>query len=167
MCFWKSPSTGERLGYGSWKRSPSREAGRKSSSVTSAPPTTNWTWRYCSEKHRTLSRNSASQAAEAARTVDAGVSGLRTVGEYHYGAELVLGHLFDRFGINEVDISIALCRQLVIARILYPVSKHRTAQFLNRHFNASLDEDQIYRFLDNLTKVQESRTPDIVPSKFL
>ena len=85
-----------------------------------------------------------------------GVSGLRTVGEYHYGAELVLGHLFDRLGISEEGLSGGLCRQLVIARMLYPVSKRRTAQFLNRHFNASLDEDQIYRFMDQLSKRQES-----------
>ena len=81
---------------------------------------------------------------------DGGVSGLRTVGEYHYGAELVLGHLFDRLGISEEGLSGGLCRQLVIARMLYPVSKRRTAQFLNRHFNAPLDEYQIYRFMDQL-----------------
>ena len=73
------------------------------------------------------------------------MTGLRTVGEYHQGADLVLGTLMDRIGISSPNLS--LLRQLVIARILYPVSKIRTVSFLNRSFGANLEKDQVYRFL--------------------
>ena len=59
----------------------------------------------------------------------------------------------DRIGISSPNLS--LLRQLVIARILYPVSKIRTVSFLNRSFGARLEKDQVYRFLDNLSKSQE------------
>ena len=81
------------------------------------------------------------------------MTGLRTVGEYHQGADLVLGTLMDRIGISSPNLS--LLRQLVIARILYPVSKIRTVSFLNRSFGAHLEKDQVYRFLDSLSKSQE------------
>lgn len=55
----------------------------------------------------------------------------------------------------EISLSnVSLLRQLIIARILYPVSKRRTAQFLNRSFSTALDEEKIYRFMDRLSKSQ-------------
>lgn len=79
-------------------------------------------------------------------------SGLRTVGEFHQGADLVLGHLFDRLGIARSEAN--LLRFLVMARILLPSSKRRTVQFLNKSFGTSLDLDQVYRFMDTITKIQ-------------
>ncbi|NNN21792.1 MAG: hypothetical protein HKL80_07320 [Acidimicrobiales bacterium] len=58
-------------------------------------------------------------------------NGLKVIGEYHHGAELILCHLFDQLGITTKTISIGLLCQLVVAGILYPVSKRRTATFLN------------------------------------
>lgn len=83
----------------------------------------------------------------------ASMTGLRTIGEYHQGADLVLGALVDRIGISSPNAS--LLRQLVIARILYPVSKIRTVSFLNRSFGAHLGKDQVYRFLDSLSESQD------------
>ena len=85
---------------------------------------------------------------------DSSLSGLRTVGEYHQGAELVLGGLFDRLGIPLANV--ALLRQLIMARILHPVSKRRTAQFINTSFGAGLDEEKIYRFMDSISKSQSN-----------
>ena len=65
----------------------------------------------------------------------ADLTGLRTMGEYHQGAELVLGALVDRIGISP---NYSLLRQLVIARILFPVSKIRTVSFLNKSFGTHL-----------------------------
>lgn len=79
-------------------------------------------------------------------------SGLRSVGEFHQGADLVLGHLFDRLGIARSEAN--LLRFLVMARILLPSSKRRTVQFLNKSFGASLDLDQVYRFMDTIAKSQ-------------
>jgi hypothetical protein len=78
------------------------------------------------------------------------VTGLRTVGEFHQGADLVLGVLVDRIQISSPNPS--LLRYLVIARILHPVSKIRTLPFLNRNFGTRLKKDQVYQFLDNLSK---------------
>lgn len=83
----------------------------------------------------------------------ADLTGLRTIGEYHQGADLVLGALVDRIGISSPNNS--LLRQLVIARILSPVSKIRTISFLNQSFGTHLEKDQVYRFLDNLSKSQD------------
>lgn len=81
------------------------------------------------------------------------MTGLRTVGEFHQGADLVLGALVDRLQISSPNPS--LLRYLVIARILHPVSKIRTVSFLNRNFGTRLEKDQVYRFLDNLSKFQD------------
>ena len=84
---------------------------------------------------------------------DIETSGLRTIGQFHQGADLVLGHIFDQLGIEEGKAG--LLRLLVIARILLPGSKRRTLQFLNQSFGASLDLDQVYRFMDSIAKVQD------------
>ncbi len=81
-------------------------------------------------------------------------SGLRVTGEYHEGADLILGHFFDRLHIKGPNLP--LLRLLVIARILLPQSKMRTARFLKRSFGASVELDQIYRFMDTLAKDQDS-----------
>ena len=80
-------------------------------------------------------------------------SGLRTIGQFHQGADLVLGHLFDRLGIEQGKAG--LLRLLVIARILLPSSKRRTLQFLNQSFDTALDLDQVYRFMDVIAKIQD------------
>ena len=77
---------------------------------------------------------------------------LRTVGEFYQGADLVLGHLFDRLDIDRCESQ--LLRFLTIARILLPSSKRRTVQFLNKGFGTSLELDQIYRFMDTIAEVQ-------------
>ncbi len=80
-------------------------------------------------------------------------SGLRVTGEYHEGADLILGHFFDRLCITGPNRQ--LLRQLVIARILLPSSKMRTTRFLKKTFGTSLDLDQVYRFMDMLAKGQD------------
>lgn len=64
-------------------------------------------------------------------------SSMELFGETLRGAQEILGSLFDRFGITLNPSAVSLFRQLVIARILLPASKHRTAGFLNRYFQTS------------------------------
>jgi hypothetical protein len=80
-------------------------------------------------------------------------SGLRTIGHFHQGADLVLGQIFDRLGFDRGEAG--LLRLLVIARILLPSSKRRALQFLNQSFGTSLDLDQVYRLMDRIAKVQD------------
>lgn len=79
-------------------------------------------------------------------------SRLQCVGESWIGAETVLGCLFDRFNLPRMP----LLRHLVIARILWPVSKRRTAVLLGQCLGSNYSEDQIYRSMDKLAQRQKS-----------
>jgi len=70
-------------------------------------------------------------------------SSIRTV-----GPELVFGRIFDHIGFNQVEGEIF--RHLVIARLAFPLSKLKTAEYLYRYQGISLGIDSIYRFLDKL-----------------
>ncbi len=70
-------------------------------------------------------------------------SSIRTV-----GPELVFGRIFDSIGFNQVDGE--MFRHLVIARLAFPLSKLKTAEYLYRYQGISLGIDSIYRFLDKL-----------------
>ena len=78
-------------------------------------------------------------------------------GQVHtIGPELILGTLFDRIGFNIIKDE--LFRHLVIARLVYPVSKLKTVDYLYRYQGIVVDVDAIYRFLDKL----QSKHKDIV-----
>jgi len=66
------------------------------------------------------------------------------------GPELIFGTLFDRIGFNAIDEE--LFRHIVIARLAYPTSKLKTADYLYRYKGISVDVQSIYRFLDRLNK---------------
>ena len=66
------------------------------------------------------------------------------------GPELIFGTLFDRLGFNAIPEP--LFRHLVIARLAYPVSKLKTVEYLYRYADLHITVDEIYRFLDRLTK---------------
>ncbi|MFC1521386.1 IS1634 family transposase [Elusimicrobiota bacterium] len=70
------------------------------------------------------------------------------------GPELIFGSLFDRIGFN--DIKDDLFRHLVIARLVYPTSKLKTIDYLERYQGLKMPVSTIYRFLDRL----ESRYKD-------
>ncbi len=74
----------------------------------------------------------------------------KAVGEYWEGAELVLGTLFDAFAVPMRASDLRLFRNLVIARVMNPVSKRRTADWLSRCLHVTYNEDEIYRFMDRL-----------------
>lgn len=64
------------------------------------------------------------------------------------GPELVLGSLFDRLGFGAIKEN--LFRQIVVARLAYPVSKIKTIDYLYRYQGVTIEKDVIYRFLDKL-----------------
>jgi len=64
------------------------------------------------------------------------------------GPELIFGVLFDRIGFNAIKDE--LFRHLVIARLVYPTSKLKTADYLYRYRGVKVEADTIYRFLDKL-----------------
>src|SRR5678815_954103 len=64
------------------------------------------------------------------------------------GPELLLGKLFDEIGFNAVKDE--LFRHLVICRLVYPVSKLKTVDYLFKYKGISIDITKVYRYLDKL-----------------
>lgn len=68
------------------------------------------------------------------------------------GPELLLGKLFDEIGFNK--IADELFRHLVITRLVYPVSKLKTVDYLFKYKGIEVSVYSIYRYLDKLQKHQ-------------
>lgn len=75
------------------------------------------------------------------------------------GTELLLGSIFDDIGFNVIPD--ALFRQLVIARLSFPVSKLKTTDFLSKYQFFSIDVQQVYRYLDKLHRKQKEQVQEI------
>jgi hypothetical protein len=67
------------------------------------------------------------------------------------GPELIFGILFDQIGFSAIHEE--LFRHLVIARLAYPASKLKTADYLARYRGVEVSVQTIYRFLDTLQRV--------------
>lgn len=67
------------------------------------------------------------------------------------GPELIFGRLFDEIGFCEIPEK--LFRDIVVARLVYPVSKLKTVDYLFRYEGKAIQVQEIYRFLDRLNEV--------------
>ena len=63
------------------------------------------------------------------------------------GFHQVFGAVYDSIGFPD-----NLLKDLVVARIVYPKSKLATVRYLNRYLGFNLKKDQVYRFMDSLSK---------------
>jgi len=75
------------------------------------------------------------------------------------GPELVYGRVFDFIGYSSIKEK--LFRHLVITRLVYPGSKLKTIEYLQRYQNIELDLDKIYRFLDTLQSKLKQQVENI------
>jgi transposase len=75
------------------------------------------------------------------------------------GPELLLGKIFDEIGYNIINDE--LFRHLVITRLVYPVSKLKTTDYLYKYKGISINIDKVYRYLDRLHKEQMSLVEQI------
>lgn len=75
------------------------------------------------------------------------------------GPELLLGGLFDEIGFNAITDE--LFRHLVITRLVYPVSKLKTVDYLAKYKSVQLSVYSIYRYLDKLQKHQIEQVKSI------
>lgn len=75
------------------------------------------------------------------------------------GPELLLGKLFDEIGFNKITDE--LFRHLVITRLVYPVSKLKTTDYLYKYKGVSYDVVSIYRYLDKLHRNQIEQVQQI------
>ena len=69
------------------------------------------------------------------------------------GFHQVFGSVYDLIGFPN-----NLLRDLVVARIIYPKSKLATIRYLNRYLGFNLTKDKVYRFMDNLSKEELTKT---------
>lgn len=76
-----------------------------------------------------------------------------------FGPELVLGNLFDSIGFNAIPDE--LFRYLVISRLVYPGSKLKMIDYLQRYQGIEVQIDQVYRFLDKLNKRYKTEVEQI------
>ncbi len=63
------------------------------------------------------------------------------------GPEVIFGRLFDYVGYGEIG---GLFRPLVLSRLVAPVSKLKTVDYLWHYNGVSYDINKIYRYLDKL-----------------
>ena len=68
------------------------------------------------------------------------------------GPEIVLGRIFNDIGFNKVNDD--FFRHLVLARLVYPVSKLKTIDYLQKYKGLTLSVSELYRYLDKLHELQ-------------
>jgi transposase len=69
------------------------------------------------------------------------------------GTQLLLDPIFEQIGFNKVKDEIF--KNLVFSRLIYPSSKLKTSDYINRYKNIDLPVQQIYRYLDKLHTSQK------------
>jgi transposase len=78
---------------------------------------------------------------------------------YLAGPELVLGKLFDEIGFTKITDE--LFRHLVITRLVYPVSKLKTTDYIFKYKGIVIDVVNIYRYMDKLHAKQIEQVQQI------
>ena len=81
-------------------------------------------------------------------------SDIRTI-----GPELIFGKIYDSIGFNKIKDS--LFKDIVVARLAFPLSKLKTSEYLYRYQGKSIDVGKIYRFLDKLNNKLENEVQQI------
>lgn len=66
------------------------------------------------------------------------------------GPEKILGTIFNRIGFNKIKDK--LFKLLVLSRLVCPVSKLATTEYLHRYAGIRIDVSKVYRFLDKLNR---------------
>lgn len=84
------------------------------------------------------------------RTIKTFVDSLSNAQIRTKGPEIIFGTLFDRIGFNILPDE--LFRHITIARLAFPASKVKTADYLYRFQGQKIDINRIYRFFDTLQK---------------
>jgi len=76
------------------------------------------------------------------------------------GPQIVLGRLYEWMGYSQIDER-EFFKNLVICRLVYPVSKLKTVEYFKRHLNIDVSVYSVYRFLDDLHSRYKSQVEQI------
>lgn len=94
--------------------------------------------------------------------IESFVNGLHNHQLQIVGPQLILGNLYRRIGLPSIGKD-KYFMHLVISRLVYPGSKLKTIEYLQRHHNVEVGIQTIYRYLDEL---DESRQNEIQQTIF-
>jgi len=75
------------------------------------------------------------------------------------GPELIFGKIYDNIGFNAINED--MFRHLVVSRLVFPLSKLKTVEYLYRYQGVSLGIDTVYRFLDRLNSKLKDKVEQI------
>ena len=75
------------------------------------------------------------------------------------GPELIFGKIYDAIGFNKIKSD--LFRHLVITRLFHPGSKLKAIDYLFRFLHVDLHVDEIYRFMDKLSRQLKEQVEQI------
>ena len=76
----------------------------------------------------------------------------------------MLGKIFNEIGFDVIADD--LFRHLVLARRIYPVSKLKTLDYLQKYKGIVYEKDEVYRYLDKLHKEQIKQVQQISYSAY-
>ena len=91
--------------------------------------------------------------------VDQVFSALENASIKTVGPEIIFGKIYDSIGFNAIKED--LFRHLVISRLVFPLSKLKTVEYLYRYQGVVLDIDSVYRFLDKLNNKLKDKVEQI------
>lgn len=95
--------------------------------------------------------NQRTQEIEELNVTDSLLSNIENI--LHNGSQLMLNKVYDSIGYDAIDDYIL--RQLVISRLVQPMSKSATVEYLKSHFDEDVHLNKIYRYMDKLHKTQQ------------
>lgn len=88
--------------------------------------------------------------SEKDKAVDQTLESVRNADIKTVGPEIVFGKIYDSIGFNQIEEQ--MFRNLVVARLAFPLSKLKTVEYLQRYQGISHNVSAVYRFLDKLNK---------------
>lgn len=97
--------------------------------------------------------------SESDTTVDQVFSALENSSIRTVGPEVIFGRIYDSIGFNSLGED--MFRHLVISRLVFPLSKLKTVEYLYRYQGVLLDIDAVYRFLDKLNNKLKTKVEQI------
>lgn len=95
----------------------------------------------------------------AERAIDQFMATLSNANIRTVGPELIFGALFDRMGFNAIPDT--FFRHLVIARLVWPLSKLKTVDYLERYNGTVMTVEAVYKFMDRLHSRYKSQAEQI------
>ena len=97
--------------------------------------------------------------SESDTVIDQVFSALENASIKTVGPELIFGKIYENIGFNAIEED--LFRHLVVSRLVFPLSKLKTVDYLYRYQGVSLDIDSVYRFLDKLNSKLKDKVEQI------